>query len=208
MKNEHLYIAFILSISLLFTNCSSNDEQENIEDEIPITYSIQSPFYPIDFEENGFGADWTWTVFENGENPSVQIVNNPVKSGLNTSEKVAEFTALTNGAQWAGFESKHGADIGSFTFDETNKIVKMLVFKSIISDVGLKFAESNGEAQPEVKVANTKINEWEELVFDMSNSIGKEVTKIDQIIIFPDFGDRSNNNVIYIDKITFGGIEE
>jgi hypothetical protein len=37
--------------------------------------------------------------------------------------------------------------------------------------VGIKFAESNGEAQPEVKVKNTKINEWEELTFDMSGSI-------------------------------------
>jgi hypothetical protein len=35
-----------------------------------------------------------------------------------------------------------------------------------------KFAESNGEAQPEVKVKNTKINSGR-LTFDMSGSIGK-----------------------------------
>jgi hypothetical protein len=39
-----------------------------------------------------------------------------------------------------------------------------------------------------VKVKNTKINEWEELTFDMSGSIGKGITGIiDQIIVFPDF---------------------
>ena len=204
MKINHLWIAFVLAVSLFATGCSDNDVQEKTEQEVTL-YSTQSPFYPIDFEENGYGANWTWTVFENGANPSVEMVSNPDKSGLNTSEIVAEFTALSNGAPYAGFESKHAGDIGSFTFDDTNKIVKILIFKSIISDVGLKFSEASGEAQPEVKVANTKINEWEELVFDMSNSIGKGITGvIDQIIVFPDFSDRNKNNIVYIDKITFG----
>jgi hypothetical protein len=70
--------------------------------------------------------------------------------------------------------------------------------------VGLKFAENSNEAQPEIKVANTKINEWEELTFDLSGSIGKGLTGIiDQIIIFPDFNGRSSNNVIYFDNIRF-----
>ena len=104
-----------------------------------------------------------------------------------------------------GCESKHGSDIGSFKFDSNNSIVKIMVYKSVISDVGLKFAEVSGEAQPEIKVANTKINEWEELTFDLSGSIGKGITgEIDQIIIFPDFNTRSTDNTIYFDNITFG----
>ena len=31
---------------------------------------------PIDFETGGYGAAWTWTVFENGDNPSLEIVTN------------------------------------------------------------------------------------------------------------------------------------
>lgn len=164
------------------------------------------PNNPINFEPGGFGANWTWTVFENGSNPPVEIVLNPDASGINTSATVLKATALQVGQPWVGFESKHGADIGSFTFDQTNKIVRIMVWKSVISDVGLKFAESNGEAQPEVKVANTKINEWEELTFDLSGSIGKGITGIiDQIIIFPDFNlnGRTSDNVIYIDNIRF-----
>jgi hypothetical protein len=34
-----------------------------------------------------------------------------------------------------------------------------------IDDVGIKFAESNGEAQPEVKVKHQNY-EWEELTFN------------------------------------------
>ncbi len=164
-----------------------------------------TPYNPIDFEVGGFGADWTWTVFENDSNPAVEIVANPNTTG-NTSATVAKITALTGGQPWVGCESTHGEGIGSFTFDSTNKIVRIWVYKTVISDVGLKFAEASGDAQPEVKVANTKINEWEELTFDLSGSIGKGATGIiDQIIIFPDFdlGGRTSDNVVYFDNITF-----
>jgi len=169
------------------------------------TGSGTAPYAPVDFETTGNGADWTWTVFENDGNPSVEIVANPDASGINTSATVAKFTAKQNGQLWAGCETTHGEGIGAFTFDATNSIVKIMVYKSVISDVGLKFAESNGEAQPEVKVANTKINEWEELTFDLSGSIGKGITGIvDQLIVFPDFGARTGDNVIYFDNVTFG----
>jgi hypothetical protein len=59
-----------------------------------------------------------------------------------------------------------------------------MVYKPIISDVGIKFAESNGEAQPEVKAKTPKLMS-KELTFDMSGSIGKGATGIiDQIIVF------------------------
>lgn len=164
------------------------------------------PNGPIDFESGGYGANWTWTVFENSDNPpTLEIVSNPNSSGINTSSKVAKFTALSSGAAFAGCESQHGSDIGSFKFDSNNSIVKIMVYKTVISDVGLKFVESDGEAQPEVKVSNTKTNEWEELTFDLSGSIGKGKTGIiDQIVIFPDFKERSSDNIIYFDNISFG----
>ena len=163
------------------------------------------PYNPIDFEVGGIGADWTWTVFENDSNPAVEIVANPNTTG-NTSAMVAKITALTGGQPWVGCESTHGEGIGSFTFDDTNKIVRIWVYKTVISDVGLKFAEADGDAQLEVKVANTLINEWEELTFDLSGSIGVGATGIiDQIIIFPDFdlAGRTQDNVVYFDNITF-----
>ena len=165
------------------------------------------PNTPIDFESNGYGANWTWTVFENSDNPPLEIVSNPNSSGINTSSKVAKFTARMSpdAAPYAGCESQHGSDIGSFKFDANNSIVKIMVYKTVISDVGLKFVESDGEAQPEVKVANTKTNEWEELIFDLSGSIGKGKTGIiDQIVVFPDFKERSSDNIIYFDNISFG----
>jgi hypothetical protein len=163
---------------------------------------------PIDFETGGNGAAWTWTVFENDTNPPVQIIPNPDISGANTSATVAQFTALQTGNPWAGTECAHG-DIGTFTLDSTNSTVKIMVWKPVISDVGIKFIQPDGGALPEIKVPNTLINQWEELTFDFSGRIGHPATiGQDQIAIFPDFdlNGRGQTNVCYFDNVTFSEI--
>ena len=83
---------------------------------------------PINFESGGYGANWTWTVFENGVNPAVDIIANPDPMGINTSATVARFTALQSGAPWAGCESAHGStDLGPFVLDATNSTIKITV---------------------------------------------------------------------------------
>ncbi|MDC8005151.1 T9SS type A sorting domain-containing protein [Aureisphaera galaxeae] len=159
---------------------------------------------PITFEAGEFGADWTWTVFENGTNPPLEIIANPDPSGINTSATVAKFTALQEGAPFAGVESMHGADIGTFTLTADNAIVRVKVWKSVISDVGVKFATLPGASTGELKVPNTVVNAWEELVFDFTSIIGEpSSTDIDQIIVFPDFDARTSDNIIYFDDISF-----
>ena len=161
---------------------------------------------PIDFETDGYGANWTWTVFENGSNPSLEIVTNPNTGGINSSATVAKFTALQTGQPWAGCESQHGSDIGTFSLDTTNSTVKIMVYKTVISDVGLKFVIPTSGSLGEIKVANTVTNAWEELTFDFSSHIGlPEAIGIDQIVVFPDFdlGGRTQDNIIYFDNISF-----
>ena len=158
---------------------------------------------PIDFEQGGHGLNWTWTTFENDTNPALEIVPNPDSSSINSSSTVAKFTALQAGEPWAGVESMHGADIGSFSLDNTNCTVKIMVWKTVISDVGIKFVDATNAAQPEIKVSNTLINQWEELTFDFSSRIGVYPIVKDQIVIFPDFdlGGRSQDNIIYFDNV-------
>jgi len=156
---------------------------------------------PIDFEASGNGANWTWTVFENSSNPPpLEIVTNPFPIGINPSSKVAKFTALQTGNPWAGCESQHGADIGPFTISASNKIIRILVYKTVISNVGIKLVNATGASLGEILVANTKINEWEQLTFDFTSHIGNGYT-YDQIVIFPDFIARSADDVIYFDNI-------
>ena len=169
-------------------------------------YSIDKT---IDFEPAGFGASWTWNVFENGANPPLEFVANPNASGINSSSKVAKFSARQAGQPYAGVETAHGPTGMGITWDlsASRSKIRIMVYKTKISDVGIKLANPAGGAQVEIKVANTKINEWEELVFDFSSRIGNGLdgsTNIDQIIIFPDFVARGADDVIYFDNITFG----
>jgi len=132
----------------------------------------------------------------------LEIIANPDASGANTSATVASFTARMTGQPFAGVESMHGADIGTFTLDATTSQIRMMVWKSTISNVGIKLVESNNAALPEILVPNTVVNQWEELVFDFSAMEGIEY---DQIVVFPDFtdGPRMQENVVYFDNISF-----
>lgn len=157
---------------------------------------------PITFETGAPGNSWTWTTFENIGNAPLEIVANPSATGANTSATVAKMTTLIGGQPWAGVESTHGAGIGTFTLSSSNAIVKIMVYKSVISDVGIKFANSANGSSGELKVANTVVNQWEELTFNFSSKIGETN---DQIIIFPDFNlaGRTTNNICYFDNISF-----
>jgi hypothetical protein len=158
----------------------------------------------IDFEPDGVGASWTWAVFENVDNPPLQFVANPDASGANTSATVAMFTVRQAGQPWAGTQT---LDRETFTLDASNAIVKVMVYKSVISDVGIKF-EKGTASTGEIKVANTVVNQWEELTFDFSGVIGSEVnTDITGLVIFPDFqGGRTADHVVYFDNISFSAV--
>lgn len=153
---------------------------------------------PVDFEDNGNGADWNWTTFENDTNPALEIIDNPDASGINTSANVAKFTALQAGQPFAGCETLHGAGIGTFTIDESNSTIRIMVWKSVVSDVGVKLVREDDWSLGEIKVANTLTEEWEQLEFDFSSHIGNTY---DQIVVFPDFNERQSDNVIYFDNL-------
>jgi hypothetical protein len=159
---------------------------------------------PITFETGGYGTLWTWTVFENDNQPPLEIVANPSVAGINLSAQVAKFTAKQNGMPWAGCESQHGTNLGTFTLTSSNCIVKIMVNKPLISPVGIKFATAAGASTGQILVSNTLVNQWEELTFDFTAIIGApSSTGIDQIIVFPDFQQRNQDNICYFDNIKF-----
>ena len=168
------------------------------------TFLANAQNSPITFEMGEFGLTWNWTVFENVGNPPLEIVSNPDVTGLNTSSSVAKFTALQAGMPYAGVECAHG-EVGTFTLTPANCIVKIMVNKPVISNVGIKFATGSGASTGELLVPNTQINKWEELTFDFTPILGLPTsTGINQVIIFPDFQNRTSTNICYFDNITFG----
>ena len=115
------------------------------------------------------------------------------------------FTIWAGMAKWCKLVSR--SRNGNLKFSGFNE--KPAEFLAISLDSNwfpIKFAIAGDGAQQEIKVANTKVGEWEELTFDFSGYIGLvEAIDIDQIIIFPDFdtAGRGQDNVVYIDNIRF-----
>jgi len=185
----------------------AKDANDNAAANIPLVVSATTDvalagLATIDFES--VGQDWSYTVFSNGAggldaptNLSVPIAN-PSATGINNSTSCAKFIEDPTAAPWGGFFSDN---IGSITFNATNKIVKVMVYKDKISPFGVKFEGPGGNPAFEVLVPNTKTNEWELLTFDFSSKIGQTVTRL---VFLPDFpSTRTLGGTIYIDNISF-----
>lgn len=153
---------------------------------------------PITFDE-GFG-DITWTVFANGANESPQdivVVENTMKSELNNSDSVLSFTVHDDANQWVGMFTD---DLGLIDFSGDNQKLAMLVYKSKISPLRMKVENSlNGGAVTEIPAENTKVDEWELVVFDFSAVAGKIYQRF---VVFPDFPEtRDGGTIAYLDNI-------
>ncbi len=147
----------------------------------------------VDFEPGSLGAEWGWTVGENGDNPPLEFVANPDASGINNSANSAMFTARASGQPWALCFSD---DMEPFEFTANNTTVTIMMYKPVVSNVAIKFEGTS--APVELQVANTLTNQWEELTFDFSGSIGNTYSRL---IVIPDFEARTADNVLYFDNI-------
>lgn len=147
----------------------------------------------IDYETTG--NSWAWNIFAQGTNGSFDVVANPAPGGLNTSDSVAQLIVDTNGDPWAGVWC---SDFPDLTIDANNCIIKILVYKDVISDFNCKLEPPNVDHN----VPNTVINQWEELVFDYSDAIG---TTAGVLTIIPDFSPapRTYGSTSYWDYVRF-----
>ena len=157
----------------------------------------------IDFEGDE-SQQASWVAFENGDpSPALAFVNNPSAVG-NTSTTVAKLNlAASDGGKWGGAKV---ISVTPFALNASNAIVKIWVYKDKISPVAVKFEKLSGAAHPPRMVANTLINQWEELTIDFTDDIGlPENDAIEVIAIFPDNMDgRTVDTPVYFDNITFG----
>ena len=160
----------------------------------------------IDFETDGFGANWVWTVHNNHSNPALEIVPNPNLSSSNSSENVAKFTSKANGEAWA---LTFTDNIGTFLFNQDNKIVSLKVRKDVVSNFGVKFEyvdPTNAQVLyfKELQLPTTVTDgNWEALHFDFSSEIG---TAYNRLVIIPDFESRSQDNISYFDQVSFSSV--
>jgi len=186
-----------------------------------LTASLGFSQDPIDFETSTTGANWSWKVFEEDlaadppYNVAVNVIANPFKTGINTSDNVIEVTGDATAEVWGslGIESGHPtgdpvvspADLTAFTVDNSNNFVTMMIYQvGFTAPVKLKLTGTSNASKGDIESLNSAIaDQWTEIVFNMSgsNDLGQPV---DQIIIFPSFAARATAHTIYIDNIVFG----
>jgi len=154
---------------------------------------------PADFETAM--EDTAWVQFANGGDlpENMGQVENPAKDGINTSDSCLMITVLDNADPWVGVWSEA---YGPHEFTTEYHIMEMMVYKSVISNCGIKL-EDGTSANVEVLIPNTKINEWELLTFDLSAAVGYTYNRL---VLFPDFPDpRTAGSTCYMDKIAYLG---
>ncbi len=166
--------------------------------------------FNLTFEPGTAGSDPTrWNVFENGSNQPLQVVANPSVSGVNTSSKVAKLTTLAVGAPWAGCETQHGNIWEWELVSGYTTTIKIDVYKSVISNVGIKMVNSTSGTVFQLLQPNTVINAWQTLTYDISSSaMSGDNHNVDQIVVFTDWQDpRATDNISYFDNIIWSGLK-
>jgi len=130
------------------------------------------------------------------------VVDNPLKAGINTSNKVLQFNrrgTIDGGMPWGGFWANADPNIDL----TSNKYVHAKVLKTRISPLHFKM-EGGGTGNLEQKsmYPQTKTEQWEDIVFKFDTL---EMTGLYPVVAFmPDFEDpllQSDLLVIYIDDI-------
>ncbi len=148
----------------------------------------------IDWET--VGNNWVWNPFEPNGTVVYSVVANPSVGGLNTSDSCALLTVSVAGVPWSGMWS---ADLPDMLITADNCMIKVLVYKDVISRFNVKLEPPNVDHF----TSNTVINQWEELTFDYSSAIG---TTANVLTLIPDQEDgfpRTYASVNYFDYIRF-----
>ena len=146
-----------------------------------------------DFEAGAKGwsaVDPGWVDFE--------IVDNPHKDAVNSSDKVLKITRYTGHANWAGviLRNKYNLKFGGLDGQYRYGYVK--IFKTTNGNVTFKL-EKNGDAGSSSKtVGYTPNGSWQELTFDLGGAAGKEY---DDFFVMPDQSEITEDIVIYMDDV-------
>lgn len=178
-----------------------------------ITFTVEitpvNETFDLTFESGTAGSNATnWNVFENASDPPFEVVSNPDPSGVNLSPTVGKLITLAEGAPYAGCETQHGT-IWEWVLDGTTTTITIDVYKTVISDVGIKMVNTTSGTVFQLLQPNTVINEWETLTYDITNAITSgDNHNVDQIVVFTDWQDpRETDNVSYFDNISWEGLK-
>ncbi len=187
-------------ITIIFDNGTMGDGSANFTylfDDIRLTNSLPTTAIalPIDFESSII--NYAFTDFNGG---GVTIISNPSKTGINSSNKVAQMIKSA-GAVYGGSYITLTAPI-DFSLGKTVKI--KLYGPTVGTKVLLKFENlTDGTVFTQQEVATTTSNTWEQLTYDFSSAdVSKPYQKVVFIFDNGTMGDGSANFTFLFDDIS------
>ena len=102
----------------------------------------------------------------NEDHVNFTIVENPDKSGINTSDKVGKFKRLKNGLWWA-YAWFNFPDTYIAASNEKPQYLHVMVRKPLKSVVCVQLTGNNNASTNEILKTNKLENEWEDMVFEI-----------------------------------------
>lgn len=152
---------------------------------------------PMDFESSTL--TYNWFNFDGG---NATVVNNPFKTGINTSNKVGKMVKGPGGQMWGG----SFIELPSAINFSGSKTLRMKVYAPRVGTKVLLKVENatNGGIAFEKEVSTTTANAWEDLTFDFSTiNTANSYHKVVVIFDLGTVGDGSANFTYHFDDIRF-----
>jgi len=145
---------------------------------------------PLTFEGT---LDYPFNNFGGAES---QVINNPDPSGINTSNRVAEFFKTQGAQTWGG----SFIDLDEAIDFSSSQMISMKVWSPKSGATVLFKLESTLSAyEIEITAVTTTSGEWEELTFDFAGIDLAET--INRVVVFMDFGTPGGGDTFYFDDI-------
>jgi hypothetical protein len=139
-----------------------------------------------------------WRYFPADDSGAFELVDNPDKSGINSSNKVGKAVEKATGEQpWQGMFT----DLDAYVDISVTKKIKMKVWSPKIVPIAMKLErplKPGGAPQSgDNIVTNTKINQWEELTWDFGTTPVVTDGQYARITLIWDISSVPSSDVIY-----------
>lgn len=130
------------------------------------------------------------------------IIDNPFKTGIDTSEKVWKFTKNVGAEVWGGTYTPLASPNGVPVNIDNGSKFKMMVYSSEIGkSLHFQLEDGNGY-NPGIDVPITVANQWQELTFDFSAAGIPAGKTFSQYVFQYNLSAKGTGEVVYIDNIT------
>jgi hypothetical protein len=155
----------------------------------------------LNFETAAFSyKDWGYFANGAGDDTEFVVIENPDKSGVNTSDSVGVFEEFPDGETFAGMFTR---DLGApISLPNDNKTIRMKVWSPDATQMVMKLEQGRSTPNSGDIIADyTDAGMWQELTFDFSGPIEDDALH-DRLTLILGFGETpAAQRTIYFDDI-------